>query len=498
MNKISSAFISYHHNDRIIGDVIHDVLFALAGLGKGKSQLACFLDAKDIKQGEFWQKVIDDNLSSKDWLIVVFTGEQSVYCGYEIGTFSQKNLVELNTDKAVKRLMSLYDVEPDRIPIVLRPHQNTQVDGVNPVVDPKNVVVAADEINKWYSSPVGTFLQEFCDYKELYTPDDARDDPSAYKNAIAWGAKSIANAFALAQGEDIKDETPAQIGFELMIRGAGDKGHDKIPGDSIVEGTTLFFNILGLQFALNRNQAPSTTWAVLNEKLKAVRSNIPWLHKVETDVLRAIQSLTPSGDDVTFRAENGKIYSPILVRHRLYVNGDRRFVLLVVETLDRRFAGSQTSSLLLTALILASRWRFSYFEKWTDTVELIFGDATTIQNFTAACKQLVYNIEWIEHESAELGVSDPKLLIGAFGDQRRARVERFFEDWEKAKNYLFASLPPLDIEISAANRASIRKAIIVFLSATREQNADFLELALQAYTEQIKSDLRKERNDDKE
>jgi hypothetical protein len=106
------------------------------------------------------------------------------------------------------------------------------------------------------------------------------------------------------------------------------------------------------------------------------------MHKVESDVVRAAASRTVSGDDVTFLGENGKVYRPILVRHKLYINGDRRFYLLFVETIDRRFVGSPRSSLLLTALILASRWRFSYFEKWSDTIGRIFGKNIPLLSFS--------------------------------------------------------------------------------------------------------------------
>ena len=93
---------------------------------------------------------------------------------------------------------------------------------------------------------------------------------------------------------------------------------------------------------------------------------VPWMHKVETDVVRAISHQIVSPDDVTFVGKNRKVYRPILERHELFVNGDRRFYMLFLKTLDRRFVGSQRTSVLLTGLILASRWRFTYFENWPE------------------------------------------------------------------------------------------------------------------------------------
>jgi len=39
-----------------------------------------------------------------------------------------------------------------------------------------------------------------------------------------------------------------------------------------------------------------------------------------------------------------------------------------VETFDRRFIGDRQTSMLLIALTLASRWRFTFFERWHETV----------------------------------------------------------------------------------------------------------------------------------
>ena len=146
--------------------------------------------------------------------------------------------------------------------------------------------------------------------------------------------------------------------------------------------------------------------------------------------------------------------------------------------------GSPRSSLLLTCLILASRWRFSYFEKWSDTTKL-FGNDIPLVNFADNCRQLLYNMEWIEHESAELGTDNKKLMIDAFGEDVRARVERFFEDWKKAKQALFAIFPGLDYEITETNREEVGAGIMDFLQGSRSRNKEFLDLALPAYTAEV-------------
>jgi hypothetical protein len=172
----STIFISYHHDDVIIGHTIAKQLDFLATCGKGRPALNCFLDIRDIPRGKEWKPKIDQNLSDKDWLVVIFTGEQSAYSGYEIGTFSQ---MHGQTDD--KWIMGLYDVEEERLPILLKDGQNTAVDEIDVITDnPDDVEMSANEVNTWYQSPVGRFLYEFCNYRALYVSSDEKNDPSKY------------------------------------------------------------------------------------------------------------------------------------------------------------------------------------------------------------------------------------------------------------------------------------------------------------------------------
>lgn len=490
----SSAFISYHHSDELIGDTLYDQLMFLAEKGKGRPKLTCFLDVRDIRPGEPWQPVIDKALQDMDWLIVVFTGEQSVYCGYEIGIFSQLHAMSMKEVHPTRRIMGLHDVEIESIPVVLRLSKNTPVRPVLKPVEMNHVLVEAAEIDEWFNSKLGRFLREFCDYKQLYTTQDEANNPSAYGINIATAAKKISNAFFLAQGTDVRNETQSQLGFEIDILRAGETALPAIPPESNIVGTSHAFSILGLNFPTGPGEPPHTTWEKLNRILQISRGGqAPWLHKVETDVIRAVENLMPSSEDTTFIGSNGRVYRPILVRHKLFVNGDRRFYILLIETLDRRFAGAERSSLILTAIILASRLRFTYFEKWSDTANVLFGETTPIQKFADACKQLYYTIQWIELESAEFGITDKSKLCAAFGQENRARVERFFVDWEAAKDQLAHAYGGVDIEVTIDNRDAIRAAVITFLENARSQNSDFLELSIKTYSELIHSELSLER-----
>ena len=486
MPEVTQAFISYAHNDAIIASEIERQLTILAEKGKGKAFLKCFLDTKSIPPGQRYQPIIQSALEQTDWLIVVFTGDQSVYCGYEIGIYS---IVKPHDDKAHedKPVTCLHDVDKSKLPGVLDGYNTTLVSQVAPYTadDP---IPSGEEVKLWWGSSVGKFLKAFCSIKDLYTANDCAD-PSEYTVDIAKAAKQICHAFEVARQEDEVSETPVQAGFEITIYPSHDGTLKRIPESSPLVGSSRAFDILGLNlpFSLSSDQAPQTTWGQIRQALsRPDRANIPWMDKLEINVGLAAALKTPEPDDVTFRgSRDGRIYRAILTRHKLYKNGKRRFYVLLVETFDRRFVGDRQTSLLLIALTLASRWRFTFFEKWNETLKQF--DATRPEKeFQDACRQLEYNMDWMEHEGVELGADDMSAMVDAFGYDNRARVERFYTDWAVAKKELDSQLPQTFEGLTPEARTQTQNAIIKFLTAIKQQNAEFLKLCIDKYAEKMR------------
>ena len=115
------------------------------------------------------------------------------------------------------------------------------------------------------------------------------------------------------------------------------------------------------------------------------------MDRLETNIRLRPRSRHHSRMNVTLRGsgQDRRIYRAVLTRHKLYKNGKRRFYVLLVETFDRRFVGDPDTSLLLTALMLASRFRFTFFERWNETLKQ-FASGRSDAEFLDACKQLEY------------------------------------------------------------------------------------------------------------
>jgi hypothetical protein len=490
MDEKINVFISYANEDRIIAKAIKDQLILLAQSGKGGPSLHCFLDTESIQPGVKYQPVIRAALEEADWLIVVFTGFQSVYCGYEIGMYS---IIKPQTDKSMdeKPVACLHDIEQRKLPGVVEGYNTTLISRIAPYLpDPPNKFTQNAEL--WWDSPGGKLLRAICATKGLYTSQHRTSNPVQYQIDIAQSASKIAYAFEIARQEDEQSETPVQAGLELIVFPPfGDKD-ERIPSQSTVLGSSRAFEILGLSvpYSVGGSEVPHITWGELRQALSRPRhANIPWMDRLETNICLAAALKAPQPDDVTFRGsgQDRRIYRAVLTRHKLYRNGKRRFYVLLAETFDRRFVGDPDTSLLLTALMLASRWRFTFFERWDETLKQ-FDSARSDAEFLDACKQLEYNMEWIGNEGVELGANDLDAMVRAFGVQHKARVERFYSDFYTAKDKMESRLPQNFEEVSPEKRPEVQAAIIEFLTAVRNQNAEFIKLCVQTYAQKLHAD----------
>ncbi len=115
------VFISYARSDHVIAKALHDVLTDV-----NPDRVDCFLDTEKIGIGREWQPELLNALHCADWLICVYTGEQSEYCGYEIGIFSAKKKIGLDKQTTTKApLVCLHDVI--KLPEVFNPYRHVLV-----------------------------------------------------------------------------------------------------------------------------------------------------------------------------------------------------------------------------------------------------------------------------------------------------------------------------------------------------------------------------------
>ena len=490
MVEKTNVFISYAREDATIAKAIKNQLTLLAQSGNGAPSLHCFLDTESIPPGARYEPIIRADLKQADYLIVIFTGCQSEYCGYEIGMFSS---IKSQPGESIdgKPVAWLHDVEASKLPALAAGYNTTLISQIAPYLPEPPKELTQEDMDVWYNSPVGELLKTICGIKDLYTPLHRKNHPAQYQIDVAQAASKIAYSFEFARQEDEKSETPLQAGLELVLYPPFEgKEGERIPDQSTVFGSSSAFKILGLNvpYSVASSEAPHITWGELRQALSTPgRANIPWMNRLESNIRLAAALKATQPDDVTFRGSDGRIYRAVLTRHKLYKNDKRRFYVLLVETFDRRFVGDPDTSLLLTALMLASRWFFTFFERWDKTLQQ-FDSGHSDAEFLDACKQLEYNMEWIENEGVELGADNLNAMVHAFGDQHKARVERFYRDYYTAKDKMESVLPETFEKVSPEKRTEVRDAIIEFLEAVKDQNAEFLKLCVRTYAQKLHAD----------
>jgi hypothetical protein len=487
-NEELHVFISYAHEDAKIAKAIKDQLTLLAQKGKGTPQLVCFLDTESIPPGVKYEPVIRAALQQADWLLVVYTGDQSVYCGAEIGMYSIiKPKPDMSPDQ--KPVACIHDVDQKDLPGVVDGYNTTLISRIAPYL-PEGPNELTGDAQLWWDSPVGILLRAICRTKDLYTEAHRSNHPAQYEIDIAEAASKISYAFDEVGQTDLKWETPIQAALEVSVAPPFEgKDGQRIPPLSIVFGSSSAFKILDLNvpYSVIGGEAPRITWQDLRSALSANgRASVPWLDRLEKNICLSARLKNPPPDDVTFRGsgQDGRIYRAVLTRYKTYKNGTLRFYVLLVATFDRRFVGDPDTSLLLTAIMLASRWRFTYFERWNQTLNK-FDARRPPAEFQDECRQLEYNMEWMENEGVELGANDQEAMVHAFGDQHKARVERFYREYYAAKVEMQRSFPETFEQLSQEKRTEVGNAILKFLTSVKNQNAEFLELGVATYAQRV-------------
>ncbi len=484
MNDVTNVFISYSHQDRRIATEIREQLIRLAQQGQGAPSINCFLDTESIPPAAKYGPIIMSALQKADWLIVIFTGDQSVYCGFEIGMYSA-----MAPPGTTPPIICLHDVEQSRLPAVVEGYKTTHIGTVGSYL-PEGPLQMGNDVQLWWNTPIAQVLTTICNGKGLYMPGHRQNNPSQYQVDIAQAASRISQAFEIARAEDEVSETPVQAGFEVTVYPPFTAGA-RIPESSPVVGSSRAFDILGIvpPLSLDTQMAPQITWGELRQKLlQPGRANIPWMDKLEVNIGLAADLRVPEADDVTFRGNrDNRIYRAILTRHKLFKNGKRRFFVLLVETFDRRFIGDRQTSMLLIGLTLASRWRFTFFERWRDTLAQ-FDPRRTDKEFPRNCRQLEYSMEWIENEGIELGADNQDAMIDAFGQENKARIQDYYRDFANAKAEMKRHFPESFGDMTAQARTEAQAAIVAFLTFVKDQNSDFLKLCVEKYKEKIEAD----------
>jgi hypothetical protein len=144
-----NVFISYASSDNEIAKILREELIDI-----DRNRVNCFLDSETIASGEGWRNKLDMALDEADWLVCLFTGEQSDFCGYEIEVFTKAKVQNPRGGDA--RFVCLHD-QPE-LPAVFSSHQNKLI--VFPP-EPTSTTEPFDAPGFYSQSPIAKFFSDF-------------------------------------------------------------------------------------------------------------------------------------------------------------------------------------------------------------------------------------------------------------------------------------------------------------------------------------------------
>jgi hypothetical protein len=313
LNEPVRVFLSYHHSDGIIASTLRKALKEI-----NRTRVKCFLDTFEIKSGKQWEEELTKALKEADWLLCVFTGEQSEYCGYEVGVFSESHGLKISPNSD-SRVICLHDVPT--FPSIFHAHQNKVIQ-----FPPERKPAAFDERKFYLESELAKFLSDFHSYKGLYVEEDALEGLTQ-EDLIFDHAKKITEAFKQARSTDLKWEKFIQLRIELRIPNSGAENFFGIPEDAEVSGdneTLGLFNI-ALPPELD-GSTPKTTWKDLRNAQNVSSMATSWMDKIERDVIDAAHNRGRSRAEAEITFQRGdKILRPVCRAMRCMKTGRELF-----------------------------------------------------------------------------------------------------------------------------------------------------------------------------
>jgi len=473
-----NVFISYASADREIATVLYEELTEI-----DRKRVVCFLDTKTIESGEDWQDDLERALRRADWLICVYTGEQSEYCGYEVGVFVESKGLSDRGKRKDTRVVCLHNVED--LPGLFRTYQSRLVTP-SPELPPGSPV---DESDFYLNAPITKFLIDFYKYKDLYSARDAASG-MRQQQTLMRQAKRISEAFVRARGREEKYSTPTQLGIQVSFPKPEAGKVTAIPLTAEVAGTYQSLGLFNLMPGMQNERLPRASWGELRDACSSeFNAEVSWMEKLERDMVLAATGRAVGIAEATFKSHE-KIYRAILARHVEYYSGGHVFSILFVETLPRQFLGKSNTSMLLAGLVLASRFRFAYLEEREEVLAKQFGDRLSNDDFEASCRQLKYDLEQMSHEAADFGLLDPTTFIKAFGAENRAKAESFLQNWAETEKRLNERLPRADVHITDENRKDVKAAITAFLDSVETENEKFMVAAIDVFKSEVQATFR--------
>lgn len=195
------------------------------------------------------------------------------------------------------------------------------------------------------------------------------EQPARYfEDALEWSAKSakeVTDSYFSTLQEWVKSTWFPQKRIEVRTGSEAfwEKQLPKIPPEAtvVLEATTCGV----LDYGVPKEESNVTmTWQEFEDMVRRKTGGLNFTNMVSEVVISALPNNAEALNDHFFSAPDKNSYRILLVQHRLYGNGNRDFVINLVETLRPiSREGNKDTSIITAAIMLASKYRFLFLEQ---------------------------------------------------------------------------------------------------------------------------------------
>jgi hypothetical protein len=187
---------------------------------------------------------------------------------------------------------------------------------------------------------------------------------------------------------------------------------------------------------------------------------------------------TVTGDNVTFLGADQRVWRPMLVNQKIF--GDESILVTVQFAESRRpFLRSRTSR-LFAFITTATKFNYEFVEPWP-LVSRSVSQSATDEEFASCCRQFLADLDRLDNESAELGISSWGDLLDVFGEESQKLLVDLFDRFTDARFRLTSVLSKIELPIDAGLRTDAVSEMNQFIARCAPASIGALSLALQEF-----------------
>jgi hypothetical protein len=457
-------FISYPHEDTSIAQILQ-----AAFLDLDRARLDVFLDRTHIIEGKQISSTILNALTDTVFFIGIGTDVgrgNFAWCGVELGYF-----LGTNRNKGAHTTCIYHDKVPELF------HEYRCVKMMS--LEHRHATEFGEAVVAPQHSEIHELLTRIANSLNSKFPQD--DAAAFFRRAAEWSLKwssVITQTYFESLQTRVKGVWYPQKRVAVSVADPDFwRGGRTIPNDATVELGGPLYGLLDMAVPSHTSLSVKT-WKDLRDIVHQQTGGDILCELISEVIFSVLPFKAEAQNDLTFIAPDGQRYRVILVRHSVYGNGRRDFVINMVQTLKRDYGGDERTSILAAAIMLSAKFRFLFLEEKSRYARNAF-DLLNEDDFIAHLRQMLQDMKRINAEAAEEGFADQESLIKLFGNGQEVRS--LFQRWWPPVTKLEEAASSYLKEPSAAAQAAVVARHREMVGAIAPVNTKFTALALQAY-----------------